>query len=306
MAVSKLENKLKLLISLYAGVLVATACSTAPRQDETMPEPYPIATAAMAAADTIEFPAAPEGFDVPRSDIPQGKIETIEYTASVLDATRSLVVYTPPGYSENRRYPVLYLLHGIGDDELGWWQKGSANVILDNLIAEELMVPMIVIMPNGRSSTTMTIQTPWGEQSPAFEAFENELLTDIIPFVESHYSVVANRDNRAIAGLSMGGGQTLNFGLSNLDTFAWIAAFSSAPNTIAAEELIDDPLSIPEQLHLFWISCGDQDGLLNISEGYHTWLTENSIPHIWHIDSGGHSWPVWKNDLYHVASMLFH
>ena len=235
-----------------------------------MLERYPIAAAAMAAADTMEFPAAPAGFDLPRSGIQHGNIETIVYTASVLDITRSLVAYTPPGYNENRQYPVLYLLHGIGDDEFGWWQKTSANVILDNLIAEGHMAPMIVIMPNGRSSNTNTIETPWDEQSPAFEAFENELLTDIIPFIESNYSAVANRDNRALAGLSMGGGQTLNFGLSNLDTFTWIAAFSSAPNTIAPEELIDDPLAVSEQLHCFWISCGYQDELLNISEGYHT------------------------------------
>jgi enterochelin esterase-like enzyme len=164
---------------------------------------------------------------------------------------------------------------------------------------------MIVVMPNGRASNTVTIDSPWGEQFPAFEALEQDLLDDLIPFVESHYSVNADREHRALAGLSMGGGQTLNFGLGNLNTFAWLGAFSSAPNTKPAAELVPDPEETARQLTLLWVSCGNQDGLMNISQGVHRYLAEKRVPHIWHVDSGGHTWQVWKNDLYLLAPLLF-
>jgi hypothetical protein len=144
-----------------------------------------------------------------------------------------------------------------------------------------------------------------GDAFQAFAAFENDLLKDLIPFVEANYSVKRARDSRALAGLSMGGGQTLNIGLKNLDTFAWIGAFSSAPNTRPAAELVPDAEAVRSQLKLLWISCGDQDGLMNISQNFHTYLEEKKVPHRWHVDTGGHTWPVWKNDLYLVSQLLF-
>jgi enterochelin esterase-like enzyme len=249
--------------------------------------------------------APPAGFDVLREGIPRGRVATVEYQSKSIGTTRKMVVYTPPGYTQQRKYPVLYLLHGIGDDEEGWRQKGSADVILDNLYADRKLEPMIVVMPNGRASRDVTIRTPWNEQFPAFEAFEKDLLQDVIPFVEAHYPVKNDRAHRALAGLSMGGGQSLNFGLGHLDVFAWVGGFSSAPNTKAASALIPDPARASKELKLLWVSCGDQDGLMRISERFHSALEEMKVPHTWHVGSGGHTWPVWKRDLYLFSQRLF-
>ena len=138
----------------------------------------------------------------------------------------------------------------------------------------------------------------------AYADFERELLGDLIPFVEKRYSVTADRTHRALAGLSMGGGQSLNFGLNNVDTFAWVGGFSSAPNTKAPAELVSDPAKA-RRLELLWVSCGNEDGLFNISAGVHEQLTAQNVPHKWYIDAGAHTFPVWKNDLYHFASLLF-
>jgi hypothetical protein len=128
---------------------------------------------------------------------------------------------------------------------------------------------------------------------------------DIIPFVESKYSVKTGAENRAIAGLSMGGGQSLNFGMAHLDTFAWVGGFSSAPNTRSPAELVPDPNAVRQKLKLLWVSCGDRDGLIYISQGVHAYLKEKSVPHIWHVDSGAHEWPVWKNELYLFSQRIF-
>jgi enterochelin esterase-like enzyme len=138
----------------------------------------------------------------------------------------------------------------------------------------------------------------------AYAAFERELLNDLIPYVEAHYSVSKERQQRALAGLSMGGGQSLNFGLGNVDTFAWVGGFSSAPNTQPPAELGADPAAA-RQLELLWVSCGNEDTLFNISLGVHDYLVAQNVPHTWHIDAGAHTFPVWKNDLYHFASLLF-
>ena len=150
-------------------------------------------------------------------------------------------VYTPPGYSKDKKYPVLYLLHGIGGNEREEWAKGGVpHVILDNLIADKKIEPMIVVLPNGNATTnTAAAGDPgggggrrgFGDLTGWGKPFENDLIKDIIPFIEANYSVKADRESRALAGLSMGGGQSLNIGLANLDTFAWVGGFSSAPNT---------------------------------------------------------------------------
>lgn len=279
------------------------------------------------------FPAAPAGFDEARDGIAHGRVEAIEYDSSVVDGKRPAVVYTPPGYSTDREYPVLYLLHGIGGNENHWTQFGVANVILDNLIADGKARPMIVVMPNGRASnepSTLFAGRGGGNRAgggpgaggpraggagapgggmgvefQAYAAFERELIDDLIPYIEANYSVIGDREHRALAGLSMGGGQSLNFGLANLDVFASVGGFSSAPNTAAPEMLVPDPEQAAAQLTLLWVSCGDEDGLFNISEGVHDYLAANDVPHIWHIDSGAHTFPVWKNDLYHLSTLLF-
>ena len=245
------------------------------------------------------------GFDIAREDVPKGLVETITYDSKSIGITRRMVVYTPPGYAKDVEYPVLYLLHGIGDDEDGWCQKGSANVILDNLHADGKVESMIVVMPNGRAAPGVTIRTPQNEQYPAFEAFEKDLLNDIVPLVEKRYSVKMGRTHRALAGLSMGGGQSLNFGLSHIDMFAWIGGFSSARNTKAAAEVVPNPDRVAKELRFLWLSCGDQDDLMRISEGFHSALSEMKVPHAWRVSSGGHTWAVWKSDLFFFSQRLF-
>ena len=157
-------------------------------------------------------------------------------------------------------------------------------MILDNLYADKKAVPMIVVMPNGRASKDVTAQDPIPKQSPAFAAFEKDLLNDLIPFIEKTYSVKADRESRALAGLSMGGGQSLNFGLGNLDTFAWVGGFSSAPNTKRPADLIKDHAEAAKKLRLLYVACGDKDGLLRISEGVHKMLDEKKVPHVYRRD----------------------
>ncbi len=261
---------------------------------------------AMAQPADETFPTPPNGFDSKREGIQHGMLELVEYESTTIGIKRKALVYTPPGYSVEQKYPVLYLLHGIGGDENEWARNGSPDVILDNLYADKLAVPMIVVLPNGRAAKDVTASDPIPKQSPAFAAFEQDLLADLIPFIEQTYAVKSDRGSRALAGLSMGGGQALNFGLNNLDTFAWVGGFSSAPNTRRPAELIKDSAEAIRKLRLLYITCGDKDGLFRISQGVHSWLDEQKVPHIYRvIPGGGHDFKVWKSDLYHFAQLLF-
>ena len=301
---------------IAVGLMAGVALSQPPFG--SAPQPRPEATLA----------AAPAGFDARREGVPAGLVERIEFDSKVTGGKRPASVYLPPGYSADKKYPVLYLLHGIGGNETHWPGPGSAGAILDNLIADGKAVPMIVVMPNGRASNEPSTLFAGGRgpgaggagpggagpggrggaamavEFEAYAAFERELLGDLIPFIEARYSVTADRMHRALAGLSMGGGQSLNFGLNNVDTFAWVGGFSSAPNTKAPAELVPDPAAA-RQLELLWVSCGNEDGLFNISAGVHEYLAAQNVPHKWYIDAGAHTFPVWKNDLYHFASLLF-
>jgi len=247
------------------------------------------------------------GFDEFRTGIPHGVIDTISYESKTVGNTRRALIYTPPGYSTSKKYPVLYLLHGIGGDEKEWYNGGSPQVILDNLYAEGKIVPMIVVMPNGRAMkddrATGNIMAP--DKVAAFAAFEKDLLNDLIPFIESKYPVYADKDHRAIAGLSMGGGQSLNFGLGNLDVFSWVGSFSAAPNTKTPEALVPDPGAVKSKLKLLWISCGSSDGLIAFSKRTHDYLVEKNVPHIYYIEPGVHNFKVWKNGLYMFSQLIF-
>jgi enterochelin esterase-like enzyme len=316
-----------------------------------------------------QLPAAPKGFDVKRDDIERGKVETVEYDSKSVGAKRRLVVYTPPGYSKDNKYPVLYLLHGAGGNEANWTRVGAANVILDNLYADKKIAPMIVVMPNGtvqgpRPGAVLAAEImkradadkdgkvtleefvsaakqlfkdidqdnkgtldekqlaealnrlmPGSGNPPGFgrggfrgpganSAFENDLIKDIIPYVESHYTVQADAEHRALAGLSMGGGQSFSIGLKHLDRFSWIGGFSSALFGRQGD-LITDPAETTKRLRLLWVSCGDKDQLLDANKSFHTTLEGKKVPHIWQLDSGAHSFPVWKNDLYLFSQLLF-
>jgi enterochelin esterase-like enzyme len=306
---------------------------------------------------------APSGFASRRDGVERGKLETVEYDSKSVGDARKMTVYLPPGYSNGTKYPVLYLLHGAGDNEGGWTRNGAANVILDNLSADKKIVPMIVVMPNGspqgpRPGTVlagtimkradadtngivsreeflaaaealykeldtgtldekklasglnrlMPASSPPGGRPRGFgdfiSGFQNDLVKDIIPYVESHYPVQADREHRAIAGLSMGGGQALTIGLRHLDLFAYLGGFSSALFGDSSA-LVSDPAAASKQLRLLWLSCGDQDRLMDASKTFHTSLEQKNVAHLWHVDSGAHTWPVWKNDLYLLAQRLF-
>jgi len=250
---------------------------------------------------------APPGFDEYRANIAHGKIDTISYDSKTVGSSRRALVYTPPGFSPKKKYPVLYLLHGIGGDEKEWFKNGQPHVILDNLYAEAKLQPMIVVLPNGRAAADdrATGNIYSADKVQAFAVFEKDLLADLIPHIEKKYKVLTGRDNRALAGLSMGGGQSLNFGLGNPDSFAWVGGFSSAPNTKEPAALVPNPEEARKKLKLLWISCGDADNLMRISRRTHDYLQQNNVPHIFYAEPGGHDFKVWKNDLYMFSQLLF-
>ena len=259
-----------------------------------------------AEAQEIIKPASP-GYDELHEGISHGRIDTIVYNSTTVSTHRKALIYTPPGFTKKKKYPVLYLLHGIGGDEKEWFNGGSPQIILDNLSAEGKIEPMIVVMPNGRAMkddrAIGNIMAP--DKVEAFANFEKDLLNDLIPFIEKSYPVLTDRENRAIAGLSMGGGQSLNFGLGNLDKFAWIGGFSSAPNTKAPEVLVPNPAVANEKIKLLYISCGASDGLIGFSYRLHNYLNKNNVPHIYFIEPGVHDFKVWKNGLFMFSQLLF-
>ena len=305
-----------LIISFFGTLSAQTANDSGPRK-AAVPANQPkvsgdrpqrvLQPIVLSEDDKMAFPVAPQGFDKVSEAIPKGKIETLEYASKTVGTNRKMMVYTPPGFSSRKKYPVLYLLHGIGGDEAEWYKNGAPNVILNNLYAAKKLVPMIVVMPNGRAmKDDRAVGNIYdAEKVKAFADFEQDLLTDVIPFIESRFHVKADSKNRALAGLSMGGGQSLNFGLGHTDIFAWIGGFSSAPNTKAPEVLVPDPAKTTKQLKLLWISCGDKDGLIAISQKLHKYLKDNKVQHIWNVEPGKHEFQVWKNDLYLFSQLLF-
>ena len=265
--------------------------------------------------DKPAFPDAPDSFKVKRDNVPHGEVKAVHYDSKSLGVRRRLRIYTPPGYSKDRKYPVLYLLHGLGMDDRQWLGGIHADHVIDNLIADGKIEPMIMVFPNGDASLTAADAEAGRSSRRAgpFDnwgtPFENDLLKDIIPFVESHYSVHADREHRALAGLSMGGGQALNIGLLRPETFAWVGGFSSAPNTrefgrLSTEKLLPDP-ETAKKLKLLWLSCGNRDGLIRVSQGVHAMLKEKGVPHVWNVDSYAHDDPEWSNNLYLFAQQIF-
>jgi enterochelin esterase family protein len=288
----------------------------------------------------LEIPGSP-----PRlhefQDVPHGTVRIHEYRSRALNRRRGLNVYTPPGYEQDPavRYPVLYLLHGAGDNEATWSVFGHAHLILDNLLAQRKITPMIVVMPDGHAASfgpppaaapgrvagTASGQPPGdGSSRPAgpagrgsggpgagmarnVEAFERDLLGDIIPFVEGNYRVRPEPASRAIAGLSMGGGQALAIGLNHVDRFGWVGGFSSAvfnPET-ALGSALKDPKATDAALAVIWIACGKNDFLIENNKQLDSLLREKSIHHEFLITEGNHSWPVWRRYLAEFAPLLF-
>lgn len=252
------------------------------------------------------YVATPAGFDKMRQGIDRGALELVEYKSTTVGTVRKATVYLPPKYSPSKKYPVLYLLHGIGGDELEWLLGGAPNIIMDNLYADGKAAEMIVVMPNGRAQENDRAEGNVYAGSAAFANFEYDLLNDLIPFIEGRYSVKKDKFHRAVAGLSMGGGQSLNFGLAHMDTFAFVGGFSSAPNTKTPEELIPDVEKTKAQNSLLWMVCGSKDGLMYNSARLKAFCDEHGVPcTLIEYPDGQHDFIVWKYGLYNFAQLIF-
>jgi enterochelin esterase-like enzyme len=247
------------------------------------------------------------------NDVPHGVIHRHFYYSAAAGDDRAYFVYTPPNYSPSagKPYPVLYLLHGYSDDATGWWSVGQANVILDNLIARKQAKPMVVVMPLGYG-TMEIVQRGWSRaREPDLwqrnvTQFRATLLDEVQPQVEAAYHVSKDRNERAIAGLSMGGAESLTVGLNALDRFAWIGAFSSGglgTNFATAFPKLDS--SANQRLRLLWISCGKDDGLLKPNRAFVDWLETRQVNRTWTEVPGVHSWRVWRRNLAAFAPLLF-
>jgi enterochelin esterase family protein len=254
--------------------------------------------------------------------VPHGEIRQVWYQSSTLGMQRRMHIYTPPGYDQGTdRYPVFYLLHGGGDEDSGWSTIGRAGFILDNLLADKKAKPMLVVMPNGsmpRPANLPRIErgaTPTPEVAAAMaklrERFPNELLKDIVPVVEKNYRVLPDRDNRAIAGLSMGGGQTLDTVVRHPDQFAYVGVWSAGIFGDIAEfekrnsTFLENADKVNKQVKLFSISVGDKDFLLAGSKGLAELLNKRGIKNELHVSGGGHTWINWRHYLNEFAPKLF-
>ncbi|MGA7238572.1 MAG: alpha/beta hydrolase-fold protein, partial [Bryobacteraceae bacterium] len=261
------------------------------------------------AESMFEVPAGkPAVYDY--QEVPHGTVHINWYHSASLNAPRSIYVYTPPGYEEGKsKLPALYLLHGSGDTEAGWVDVGRANLILDNLIAAGRAKPMIIVMPYGRPLPDVML-VPSAARGPANadELFGNDLLQDVVPYVEKLYRVSAKADDRAIAGLSMGGGQALRIGLAHLDTFHYIGAFSAAARGNPEEAFKDffaDPAAANKKLKVFFIACGKTDSLFPPSQALSDALEKHQIKHQFAPSEEGHVWRNWRDYLAEFAPELF-
>ncbi len=254
---------------------------------------------------------APATYDI--QPVPHGTVHINYYESKVAGALRSMLVYTPPGYEAGKaKLPVLYLLHGSGDTEFGWVTVGRANLILDNLIAQGKAKPMIVVMPYGRPAGDVMLVPAKAAQTPAPSnqnaLFGQDLLEEVIPNVEKLYRVSAKADDRALAGLSMGGGQTLEIGLSHLDTFHYIGAFSAGIRGNLEDTykgFLSDPGAANKKLKVFYIAVGKTDSLFAASKSLDEMLTKRDIKHTFSPSEEGHVWRNWRDYLIEFTPMLF-
>ena len=252
---------------------------------------------AVASATETNMPTPPSGYDSNRSGIQHGMVMSTTYPTKSY-GMKNMRVYLPPGYSTAKKYPVVYLHHGIGGDETSWTNGASAHYILDNLIADGLAVPMILVMPNN-SMTSSNDFNGYGQYEPV-------LVPELIPYIEANFSTATDQPNRAIAGLSMGGGITFNVGFPNPNTFAHIGPFSAAPNTKSPTQTIRDSAAVKQMVRTIMITCGGADGLITNSQNYDDFLDQQSVTHEFLVDPGqGHTTTVWKRSLYHFAQRIF-
>jgi len=259
----------------------------------------------------VEVPAAEPTWYDPQP-VPHGHVLLLNYPSRALGMQRNVVVYTPPGYdaAADTRYPVLYLLHGFGDHEDGWTVAGRANVIADNLIAAGKAKPLIIVMPLGQTLPDPAPGTPldetrsWMDQNA--DRFQNDLLGDLIPFVEAHFKALTDVNDRAIAGLSMGGGQSLMIGLHHRDLFGWVGGFSSYQPLLRAADVAAHPVQANQNLRLLWVACGKDDGLLAPNVKFVHTLATAGIKNSTFVETDGHhQWKVWRENLDAFLPLLF-
>lgn len=263
---------------------------------------------------------APRFFDAQR--VPHGEIRTDWYDSKSLGSIRRVTIYTPPGYdaSGKTKYPVLYLFHGANADETAWTRLGHVNEILDNLLATGKVKPFVVVMPFGYPSPPSAPPTSaagvgvgrgagGGGFTSVTDGFSKDLLGDVIPYVQAHYRVYTDRDHRAIAGLSMGGIESLTIGLNHLDEFSYVGGFSAAisPPNFAKDfaGIKADPKGANGQLHLLWIGCGTDDSLFPTSQSFSKFLDDAQVKHTFYKIPGAHTWIVWRQFLLEFAPQLF-
>lgn len=269
-------------------------------------------------SDQFEIPGkTPAMWD--DQDVPHGVIHHHFYQSGVVGDARDFFVYTPPGYDprSHKHYPVLYLLHGFSDDASAWTSVGRANFIFDNLLAQHRMQPMVVVMPLGYGAPSIVAphgpgfqNAPLREQN--FSRFTQALLTEVIPRVQSAYRVSTERQDRAIAGLSMGGAESLLTGLNHIDTFAWVGAFSAGGlSQNFAAEFPNLNATTAASLRLLWVACGQDDRyvgstpLITVNRNLAAWMRANKIPVTYVETPGMHQWRVWRGNLVQFAPLLF-
>jgi enterochelin esterase family protein len=268
---------------------------------------------APAAGLLAQAPATPAWQQV--RNVPHGVMQRLEYQSKSINKAREAIVYLPPGYDAGAdRYPVLYLLHGAGGDESVWNQRMQANVILDNLIADGELAPLVVVMPHGFTNRMPTAERPRGPGAykTEMEEFAVDFVSDLVPLVESRYRVVADRAHRAIAGNSMGGGQALRLGLGHPEMFGSVASFSAALQIannpawggIDMDAALANADAINE-LEMLWIGCGTEDTLFNVNKRFSDQLTAAGVEHTFHSSPGAHTPDVWRRYLHEVAPQLF-
>jgi enterochelin esterase-like enzyme len=247
------------------------------------------------------------------ADVPHGQVHHHFYGSRVVGDQRDYFVYTPPGYDPRGKqtYPVLYLLHGYSDDASAWTAVGRANLILDNLIAQGKAKPMLIVMTLGYGEPKVLTPGSGVFRDPDitrrnFDKFREALLTEVIPRVESEYLADHDRNARAIAGLSMGGSESLLTGLNTPDKFAWIGAFSSGGFTPEFDkEFPGLEAKSAAQIRLLWIACGTEDRLIDVNRNLRAWLARKSIPHKDVETPGAHTWMVWRRNLIEWSQLLF-
>ncbi len=269
-------------------------------------------------SDVLEVPGPqPELWDV--QDVAHGIVHQHFYKSAIVGDQRDYFVYTPPGYDPraHKKYPVLYLLHGYSDDARAWIATGRANVILDNLIDQGKVKPMIVVMPLGYGAPEI-VTGPRADfnvvslREKNFDLFTQALLKEVIPQVQSMYRVSDKREDRAIAGLSMGGAESLLTGLNHIDTFAWVGSFSAGGlGTDFAQDFPSLDAKNAARLRLLWIACGSDDRytgrspLITLNRQVVAWLRSKNIPVTFVETPGMHEWPVWRNNLIQFSQLLF-